>query len=259
MRNFDVIVVGSEGEKSKAIADTYKFEYVEAKNNPLSDKMNKGIQACKDYDGVIVIGSDNFVTPSIFKQYHEIDCTKPEFYSINDIHLYSVHGKRLVTGLKEHFEKSDNPSGVARLYTKAALELVNYKPWNESRNSGLDLCAQHTLEIAGAEHKTLDYKGHFILDVKQQENITTPEYVDNFTEVDIKEIEVLGKKTASDILDLKPGKKILKREDPPKNHFDKVGVEITEAFHQFKVGEKVLLPRSTARGLVKTGKAKYKK
>lgn len=258
---FDVITVGSEGEKSKELAESFGFKYYEAPNDPLSHKLNAGMQECKKYDGVIVLGSDNFVTPSLFKAYQEVDCEEEVFYSVDDLHIYSTHHRKLATGFKDYFSQRDNPSGVARFYTKAALKLVDYQPWGEPRNSGLDFSSQETLRIAGAESRVLEYKDHFILDVKHEDNISNPAIVQAFDKDDLSKIEKLGKKIAKDILDLKPGKVATRKKKPVKGgaQFEKVGVVILEAFHQYKKHQKILLPKNTARALVKKGYAKYVK
>src|SRR3990167_3746954 len=73
----DVFVVGSEGQVSKDLAENYGFNYLEFENNPLSEKLNAVLKETQEgsYDGVIVLGSDNFISDSIIEFYQEVDCS----------------------------------------------------------------------------------------------------------------------------------------------------------------------------------------
>lgn len=71
---FEVVVAGSEGEESKKLAKG--LHYIEVPNQPLSNKLNALLNECREFDGVIVLGSDNFISDSIIKMYQEMDLSK---------------------------------------------------------------------------------------------------------------------------------------------------------------------------------------
>lgn len=185
------------------------WNMVAVDNLPLGNKLNTLIQCTKDYDGVIILGSDDFISDSIFELYQNIDCTKLAFYGFDDCHVYSSHTNKL--GHKLSYAKSGNTIGVARLWTKATLERMNYKLYTSIRNKGLDSDSKRNMNAKGIEEISLSYNGHFMLDVKCENNITAPEIV-NTCEV-IEPIELLIEKlpnVGKRILELETGKKQIK-------------------------------------------------
>ena len=62
----DVLVVGSEGEKSRRMS---QGPYLEAPNYPLDAKYDLGISHCRMYDpdAVALVGSDDFITGDYFE------------------------------------------------------------------------------------------------------------------------------------------------------------------------------------------------
>jgi hypothetical protein len=180
--SFDVIVAGSEGDTSKKLVEHFWFKYIEVKNNPLSGKLNALIEMCKDYDGVVLTGSDDFISDSVFELYQSIDVSKPVLYGFNNAHVYCTNSNKLATGIPYGKKMT---IGVGRLFTGELLKSLNYKPWNEEKNRGLDTSSSNNVLNNGFEHISLDYSGHFILDVKDDLNIThrsivsTCEHIEN--------------------------------------------------------------------------------
>lgn len=165
---FDIIVAGSEGIESKNISRGLK--YIEVKN-VLGLKLNSLLAECKAYDGVIVLGSDNFISDSIIELYKTIDTKKPVYYSFDDIFIYSKRLNKLVSDMA--YTENGQSIAIARLFTKPLLEKMNYKVWSDNRVKGLDGDSEKRLKSKGIKEIILPLDNHFIIDVKVDSNITS--------------------------------------------------------------------------------------
>ena len=177
------------------------FKVVECDNLPLGNKLNTLLQQTKVYDGVIILGSDDFISDSIFELYKSIDTTKLVYYGFDNCHIYSVWNGKLGTDFS--YTKSGNTIGVARLWTKPTLELMDYKLYSKYKVKGLDSDSKTNMLSKGIKEISLPYAEHFILDVKHELNITNPailETCDTFTDPH----EIVGRfgNIGNDILDL---------------------------------------------------------
>lgn len=178
----DVYCIGSEGQLSKDLAENFGFNYLEVANNPLSNKINKGLQHLKGkgYDGVVVVGSDNFLSDSIFEHYLQADTSINAVYGFNDLHFYSTHEKKL--GTKGAYQHTGMTIGVARMFTKELLEKANYSLWRTDLNSGLDGSSNGVIKSLGAKEIKINYTDNFfLLDVKHEMNITRHEILKTCT------------------------------------------------------------------------------
>ena len=93
--NLDVYTAGSEVEASKQLAESFGFKYIETPNNPVSTKLNILIQETKkgDYNGVLLLGSNNFITDELLTKYSNIDLKKAVMYGVKDLYFYRVSDK----------------------------------------------------------------------------------------------------------------------------------------------------------------------
>ena len=71
--NIELCVAGSESKKSRQIAERHGWHYIETRNRPLSKKHNKVLQLAKKFnpDGVVLIGSDDIISDSVFTHYKD--------------------------------------------------------------------------------------------------------------------------------------------------------------------------------------------
>jgi len=187
---FDVIVAGSEGNKSKQIAKGLK--YIETENKPLGKKLNSLLKECTNYDGIIVMGSDDFMSDSIIKMYQQIDTSKEVYYSFNDIYIYSNKYKIIRSDFD--YTRAGNGIGVARLYTKPTLKKMNYEIWSNTRLKGLDGNADKRLKAKGINEIQIDLDTHFLIDIKIESNISAHEMIfSGHKEHDLNVVQKLGK------------------------------------------------------------------
>lgn len=179
---FDVLVCGSEGEKSKSLSDKFGFDYLEFQNTPLSEKNNHLIQNAKYYKGVIILGSDDFVTDETLLKYKDLDLNVCAFYGFTHC-FFLVKGETDSFG---RFESRGQTVGAGRLYTQKLLQSVDYNLWNVRKNKGLDFIAKNQALKNGIE---IEIQGD-ILDVKHELNITNPEIIEHCEKLDISGIKI---------------------------------------------------------------------
>jgi len=197
--NIDVFVCGDDD-----INPPIDFVFIEHPNLPLSNKINKLLSYTKAYDGVIIMGSDDFISDSVLELYLNIDATKEVFYGFDNIHTYSVWDNKLGKDLS--YTKTHNTIGVARLWTKPTLDKMNYQLYSSGRNKGLDSDSKRNMLAKGIKEISIPYEGHFILDVKHELNITNPAIIntcETFEDVNLIK-EVFGS-IGEKILNLKKG------------------------------------------------------
>ncbi len=244
--NFDVFV---SGDNDSIVPSG--FYTIDVPNLPLGNKLNSLISNTTKYDGVIILGSDNFVSDSVFELYQTIDCTKEVFYGFDDCHVYDAWSNQLKYGITYK-----DTIGVARLWTKPTLEKMEYKLYQDERNKGLDTNSKFNMLTNGIKEVRLPYNGHFIVDVKCEDNITSPEIIEictisddpkrlNELHVGILKLKTKGNQIINNPILMEKVKKDLSK------------VTILKAFEQFEVGQEVQLPITTAKVLVNDGFASY--
>lgn len=169
-QNRPVYVAGSEGEKSRLLAEKYGMIYLECENYPVSNKHNELISMLKDvdYDYAVILGSDNFVSSNFTEKIEAVlEENKPDFLQLRGLYFYNQRTKKTT-----YFSGF---TGVGRCYSKKALESVNYKLWSSGLNKGLDGSSFHRLKAKGFEPFEVDVLelGVEVVDVKYAENITS--------------------------------------------------------------------------------------
>ncbi|MEH6452034.1 MAG: hypothetical protein V7782_03230 [Psychromonas sp.] len=137
----NVLVVGSEGQLSKEACESYGFNYIEQPNHPLSDKWQAGIEETKkyDFDGLIIMGSDDFVSKDTFYIYNTAVEQNTLFFGFQDLYLYDVKSEAAgywkgygsaSSGLAQP-ERVGESIGLGRLILKPLLEYINYNIWKD--------------------------------------------------------------------------------------------------------------------------------
>ena len=189
-----LLVGGSEGEVSQNIAEKNSFNYIEVPNFPLSNKHNVILKECKKYDpdGVILIGSDDLISKETILHYIKcvndgIDYTGFKDFNLYDGTLYYWEGYTN--------ERSGEPIGAGRFYSKNLLDKLDWDLWGEKDlNKGLDLLATkkmnrvpYTKEII----TTLSIGG-MIVDIKTEQNITNIKSYSNLKKVNKYALTILG-------------------------------------------------------------------
>lgn len=227
---FKCVVVGSEGERSKKVVEKFGHHYVEERNNPLSKKWNAGLRKTKemDPDVVIVLGSDDFLSPSTIRSLCESISEGRLMSGLMDMHIldskkekmYHWNGYVMSNPLRKW-----ETIGMARCLSRRLLEKVDFSIWEEEDiDKGLDglmtrkLAKLGLIPIPFGEEVWLEIEGSlyafghsgmysseidgFALDVKSGHNITPIENyrINEFEEVE-DYLEVLKNKLGEGLAD----------------------------------------------------------
>ena len=226
-------------------------KYIEVENQPLGRKLNALIKKCKSYDGVILLGSDDFISDSIIEMYQEIDCTKPVYYVFDDVYVYSAKYREVRSGL--NYKKRNTGVGIGRMYTKPALEKLNYHVWDDLRVKGLDSNAHTKCVDNGVGIEWVELGNHFMIDAKIEDNITSQEVVmirDTTHPLSI--MNRLGK-TGEAILEMKFGNERIynnKEFNPEKYQSKKIMCRVLKAFNKHNEKDLVMFKKHLLPGLI---------
>ena len=134
------ILIGHENQIKK-IANDLNIEFIQAPNSPLGNKWNKGFMACKNYnpDGVIFMGSSDWCSDDYIQSVNE---------NLNDFNLLGMLGCHFVDVAEKirlvhwagygHGLRHQEPIGIGRVLRCDFLNDINWKPFDENLNAGLD-------------------------------------------------------------------------------------------------------------------------
>ena len=179
------LIVGSEGEESKNVAQKHGLLYIEYSNRPLGSKFNAGMVALKSYkpDYVMVLGSDDLISDSFMKVFIREMKKGYDLIGTLDCYFYSPAHKRI-----GYWDGYSNPRkgetiGMGRTLSKKLLEKCNWIPWVHRLNQGLDGSMMsrintHKPNVSKICVKTEDI---FCLDIKTEGNITAFRCYPNLT------------------------------------------------------------------------------
>ncbi|WP_290485725.1 hypothetical protein, partial [Idiomarina sp. UBA3162] len=144
----NLLVIGSEGIASASAVDRFGGRYIEAPNSPLNEKWQAGVEVLRkqSFDAVIIVGSDDFLSPSVFKSYAELYKQGANVVGFIDGHFFNTStnemlfwggygGPKRDLGMPERVGES---IGMGRLLSREVLELLDYNVWTgEPINKGL--------------------------------------------------------------------------------------------------------------------------
>ena len=123
---------GSEGEHSARLARDHGFAYVETSNHPLSDKHNAALSIVGDVDAVMVVGSDDVVSPRWVADATRRIQAGAAAASKRGLHVSDGtsiwHCPYVVTG-------------AGAVYSRAALDGLAWALWPRGIETGLDKAA----------------------------------------------------------------------------------------------------------------------
>lgn len=133
------VVVDSYRINEKAVIENNQI-YFSRRNKPVSNKFNYGMNyfANKKIDGVIILGSDNFMCDNLLKKYIKVIRNKYDLTGVLDSKVYDS-----ITDKTYYFKGYTNKRhgetlGAGRMISSKLLESLKYTPWDNGLNKGLD-------------------------------------------------------------------------------------------------------------------------
>lgn len=180
--DIELLACGSEENDSRDLANSCGWNYLEAKNNPLTWKHNSLFNFANyfKHDAVMLIGSDDLVSREIIEYYQQNYNAESEcVVGFNTLHFYSVSERKLIYFKGFTKDRSERVTmGAGRLFPKKVLEKINYRPWDGTKramNRGLDTICSRWLVKNGIEEREIKLDtipGAMILDIKTAVNLT---------------------------------------------------------------------------------------
>ena len=175
-KDFDIVccVAGSERSKSEAMVKDQGFDYVEWKNPPLGQKMNRAamLAAKHNPDYCLMMGSDDLISPELLRNYlKHIE----DYIYVTDGYFYDLESKRALywAGYNRNLNRG-HALGAGRFMSRNLMDQLNWQPWLDDRlHNLLDTSMDKRLAQCKYTKRALKCISHGLLvDVKSPENMT---------------------------------------------------------------------------------------
>lgn len=171
-----VFVAGSEGEKSRELAESFGFEYVETPNEPLYQKWNVAVQSSRGWrpDHVLLMGSDDIMDAIMMGNYIEPMRNRIDFIGCTDWMFYDIESENAIYwgGYKEAFRKGQTV-GAGRMFSRRLLNRIDWQPWQSPvGGEGMDGTMMRKLSNYSYTKRTFKMGLGMGLDIKSSTNIT---------------------------------------------------------------------------------------
>lgn len=134
-----------------------------ALNEPLGHKFNEGIRDCQmyDIDGVMIVGSDDLVSPAVFRNLAEKD---PMYQEIRGVHFFNSQSGEMV------FERTF-VSGAGKYFSREVLDTCQWSPYDEEGDRNLDSGPNRFLGGIPQERVYASLNTPMVIDIKTVTNM----------------------------------------------------------------------------------------
>jgi len=178
----DVIVAGSEGKRSKQLAESFGFIYLKRPNQPLAEKMNATITEGlkRGYTHFICVGSDDLLSKELIDEYIRLIRLGYEFIGVLDFYFYELGtGKASYWGGYRDRKRFKHTCGAGRVLSRNLVESWGGKVWEGQRY--LYSSIQQRLAFSNFPKYVFKLKDKDLLavDIKSQTNLTPFKLWDN--------------------------------------------------------------------------------
>lgn len=170
---YAVVVAGSERSASQRLAESYGFDYIEHRNNPLGEKHNARMERVMFHnpDVVVMLGSDDLMCQKTFE--YAIGKVQEGFDVVHhlDLYFYDSVGKRSFYNEGYTNHRRGEPMAVGRVLNAKVL-YEQHPMYPAGKNRGHDYIFKDRL-VGYSEHiYTLRQLGLCVVDVKSKTNLT---------------------------------------------------------------------------------------
>jgi hypothetical protein len=167
-----LIAVGSEGNKSRKLAEKYGFEYHEVENN-VTKKYNKCFSEAKKHnvDACIKVDSDSIISSKFFQYWNKCINSGVDYSEVLDIWFLFQDSYCLWGGYTNH--RKGEGTGVGRFLSKKLLNILNWQPMGKDSYVSNDLEMTKVIRgIKGITTEAVTCDIGCIIDIKSNEQIT---------------------------------------------------------------------------------------
>lgn len=169
-----LIAVGSEGDKSRLIAERNGFSYIEYDNAPRNRKLNAVIREAKKHDPdiLIPIGSDDIISADYFRN---IEPQSDTLVGLRDLYFLEFNTKKLGYWSGYKGGREGESVGPGRCFSRGILERCDWQPWSQDEElmSGIDASCRRKMFSLGIKMEAfkMEELGCFAVDIKKENNL----------------------------------------------------------------------------------------
>jgi len=145
-------------------------------NDPLSDKWLEGMDmmhGIHNPDAVIIVGSDDLVTPEYIEACRHLVAGGAEFVYLPGCYFYDAMSGRMIWGQAQRL-------GLGRCLSRSLLERLDWQPWEPGLSHGLDGSMWGRIQEVGAKTVCLkDPRKHRLvgMDIKTEQNMWSFDHI----------------------------------------------------------------------------------
>jgi len=164
----NVLCVISEPEYAE-VCESYGFNCVAYKNDPLGEKINFGIKHALEhyqFDYLMMMNSDSVIKPELFKVYEPYFKKGELFFGVNKVTFVNFY-----TDEAQDYVYEFSIIGPGKMIHRNVVEEMRgniYKPLNKCLD---DTLMDNVLKIAKVGGKIIKYEGQLVYDIKSEVNI----------------------------------------------------------------------------------------
>ena len=142
------LAVGSEGDTSRYVAETYGFDYIEHPNSPLGSKWNAlwNESLLMNADVRVIVGSDNIVPASSIDEYLAMIDLGLDFLGMEGCYMINPLKSQGISFDGYCGEKQGKSVGGGRAYSAAFSKRIGESPFGDHLQRGLDSSFQRSVD-----------------------------------------------------------------------------------------------------------------
>lgn len=161
----------------ETVCIAYGFDYLYAENNPLGEKINKGIKhALKfQWDYLMIMNSDDIIKAELLNKYYQ-----PFFESLNPYFgIDKVTYVNFETKEAREIKYDFTVLGIGKCIRRDVVEQFKGNLYEPQRNKGLDDSMMDRMIYAKISPTFVQYEGQLAMDFKSETNIWPWEHFQN--------------------------------------------------------------------------------
>lgn len=167
--DFRVLCVISESEYIK-VCDEYGFNWIYADNNPLGEKINKGIKRAlefKGWDYLMMMNSDDVIKAKLVDEvYQPFFESKEKFFGISSVTYVNFYTKEA-----RQFDYEYSVLGIGKCIRRDVVDMMKGNLYRPELNKCLDDTMMDNLMRQKVYPRMVRYEGMLAMDFKSDVNI----------------------------------------------------------------------------------------
>lgn len=152
------------------VCDSYGFNWIYADNNPLGEKINKGIKRALEFKGweyLMMMNSDDVIKPELIDKYYQpFFESKEKFFGISRVTYINFY-----TNEARQFDYEYSVLGIGKCIRRDVVEQMKGNLYRSELNKCLDDTMMDNLMKIKVYPRMVRYEGMLAMDFKSETNI----------------------------------------------------------------------------------------